>query len=149
MWAVIAPSLLIFLANIGFFIMTAKITWQRHMRKDVNKTVQNVFGWLKSTVPLVFIMGLTWVLGLVVLNVRELVFLAYIYNVAVAFQGLFIFVILVLLSKAVRDYFINIFSRKFNKVSFEILLINIEKFVNISLFIIIHISQQSIFTKHQ
>ena len=48
-------------------------------------------------------MGITWIIGLLVIEVEELCPLAYIVTIFVAFQGLFIFVIFVLLSKQVRE----------------------------------------------
>ena len=114
MWAFIAPVILIFLTNIGFFIMAARISWQQHMRKVENKTLESVLSWLKSTIPLVVVMGLTWVIGLLVLHVSELIFLAYIYTIMVAFQGLFIFLVLIVLSRAIRDYYSKCYRSKFS-----------------------------------
>ena len=47
-------------------------------------------------------MGLTWILGFLVVERPELIFLAYIFTFCVAFQGLFIFVIFVLVSESKR-----------------------------------------------
>ena len=52
---------------------------------------------------LVLVMGLTWIMGVLVLNVPALLPLTYIYTIMVAFQGLTIFLILVIFSKQVRD----------------------------------------------
>ena len=59
--------------------------------------------WLRLAVFLVLVMGLTWILGVLVLNVPALLPLAYIYTTMVAFQGLTIFVIFVIFSKQVRE----------------------------------------------
>ena len=48
-------------------------------------------------------MGITWIIGILVIEVDELFALAFIFTIFVAFQGLFIFVIFVLLSKQVRE----------------------------------------------
>ena len=48
-------------------------------------------------------MGITWIIGVLVIEVEALCPLAYIFTIFVAFQGLFIFVIFVLLSKQVRE----------------------------------------------
>ena len=48
-------------------------------------------------------MGLTWIVGVLVFEVPALLPLAYIFTIFVAFQGVAIFVIFVLLSKQVRD----------------------------------------------
>ena len=59
--------------------------------------------WFKASLSLVVIMGLTWILGVLIVEVNALLPLAYIYTIMVAFQGLWIFIIFVLLSKQVRD----------------------------------------------
>ena len=48
-------------------------------------------------------MGITWIIGVLVIEVEELFALAYIFTIFVAFQGVFIFIIFVLLSKQVRE----------------------------------------------
>ena len=48
-------------------------------------------------------MGLTWIMGVLILEVDTLLPLAYIYTIMVAFQGLYIFLIYVIFSKQVRD----------------------------------------------
>ena len=40
-WAFIAPVIVIFLANIGFFIMAATIMW-RHQKKQKDKQIKNI-----------------------------------------------------------------------------------------------------------
>ena len=52
-------------------------------------------------------MGLTWIIGFLVIEVEELFALAYIFTLFVAFQGLFIFVIFVLLSKQVKKNYVK------------------------------------------
>ena len=48
-------------------------------------------------------MGLTWILGVLIVEVKALLPLAYIYTIMVAFQGLFIFFLFVIFPKQVRD----------------------------------------------
>ena len=52
-------------------------------------------------------MGITWIIGVLVIEVEELFALAYIFTIFVAFQGLFIFVIFVPLSKQVRENYLK------------------------------------------
>ena len=52
-------------------------------------------------------MGITWIIGVLVIEVEELFALAYIFTIFVAFQGLFIFVIFVIFSKQVRENYIK------------------------------------------
>ena len=103
MWALIVPFLLIFFANIGFFIMAARIMWH-HQKKNTDKSkVDQYRSWLRAAISLVVIMSLTWILGVLIVEVEEFVPLAYIYTIAVAFQGLFIFLVFIVFSKVVRD----------------------------------------------
>ena len=59
--------------------------------------------WLRSAVFLVVIMGITWIVGVLIVEVDALLPLAYIYTIMVAFQGLFIFLIFVVFSKQVSE----------------------------------------------
>ena len=58
---------------------------------------------MKASISLSVMMGITWIIGVLVIEVEELFPLAYIFTIFVAFQGLFIFVIFVLLSKQVKE----------------------------------------------
>ena len=49
-------------------------------------------------------MGITWIIGVLVIEVEELFPLAFIFTVIVAFQGLFIFVILIVLDSRQKLY---------------------------------------------
>ena len=60
-----------------------------------------------SAVSLVVIMGLTWILGVLIVEVEELLPLAYVYTIMVAFQGVFIFLALVVFSKPVREAYVK------------------------------------------
>ena len=64
---------------------------------------------------LVIIMGLTWIFGVLIVEVEELVPLAYIYTIMVAFQGLFIFLIFVVFSKKVREAYAKCWRSKVNE----------------------------------
>jgi len=62
-----------------------------------------VCGWLKAVTTLMVVMGVSWIIGLAVVEIKELLPLAYIFTTVAAFQGVFIFLALVLLTKSVRD----------------------------------------------
>ena len=62
---------------------------------------------MKSSISLTVVMGITWIIGFLVIEVDELFPLAFIFTIFVAFQGLFIFVIFVLLSKQVRENYVK------------------------------------------
>ena len=52
--------------------------------------------WLKASISLTVVMGITWIIGILVIEIEELYALAFIFTIFVAFQGLFIFVLFVL-----------------------------------------------------
>ena len=64
---------------------------------------------MKALVFLVVIMGVTWIVGVLVMEVDALLPLAYIFAVMVAFQGVTIFLSLVAFQKPVRDEYIKWF----------------------------------------
>ena len=59
--------------------------------------------WLKVSVSLTLVMGITWLAGLLVFR-KELISLTYIMTVFIAGQGILLFIILVPLSKQVGHY---------------------------------------------
>ena len=58
---------------------------------------------MKASISLTVVMGITWIIGVLVIEVEELFALAYIFTIFVAFQGLSIFIFFILLQKPVRD----------------------------------------------
>ena len=108
-WAFIAPVIVIILINVGFFIMAAIALWRHNKRQasgEISK--ERLRSWLKTLASLVVVMGLTWIFGVLIVEVEELVPLAYIYTIMVAFQGLFIFLIFVAYPKEVRDAYAKV-----------------------------------------
>ena len=63
-------------------------------------------------------MGLTWIVGVLVMEVDALLPLAYIFSIMVAFQGAAIFFIFVIFSKQVRDVFKKWWRVKVNESNF-------------------------------
>ena len=102
-WAFILPVLVIILVNIGFFIMAAIVMWKHRKRQTGEMKRKDVASWLKALVSLVVIMGLTWVIGVLIVEVEELLPLAYIYTIMVAFQGVWIFLLFVVFPQQVRE----------------------------------------------
>ena len=105
-WAFIGPVVLIYLANIGFFIMAASIMWRHQMEQSHQKRLQNICNWLKSAVVLSVIMGVTWMPCFLVVDKKFNKLsepLVYISTFLIAFQGIFIFLIFVVFSKVVRE----------------------------------------------
>ena len=63
-------------------------------------------------------MGITWIIGVLVIEVEELFALAFIFTIFVAFQGLFIFILFVLLSQQVRESYAKWWKAKVAKSDF-------------------------------
>ena len=60
-------------------------------------------------------MGVTWFVGVLVVEVEALLPLAYIFTIMVAFQGLFIFLIFAVFTKQVREAYAKWWRAKVNK----------------------------------
>jgi hypothetical protein len=82
--------------------MAAAVLW-RISKKKAKGGVGHIKHWLKALVSLVVIMGLTWLFGVLIVELEELAFLAYIYSFMVAFQGVWIFLLFVILDQQVRE----------------------------------------------
>ena len=104
-WSLIGPFLAIMLANTVFLIMAAIVMWRHKKKHTMKMEAKHVRSWLKAIVSLVVVMGLTWIIGVLIVARKELVPLAYIYTTMVAFQGVWIFVIFVVVNKKVREDF--------------------------------------------
>ena len=81
--------------------MALYITWQHQMREKDKSSASNICRWIRAAFSLVVVMALTWIVGILIID--ELKFVAFIYPVLISFQGLFIFLVFVVFSKAVRD----------------------------------------------
>ncbi|XP_064399841.1 uncharacterized protein LOC135346210 isoform X4 [Halichondria panicea] len=112
----IVPVVVILLVNFGFFIM-AIVTMCRHQKRQGKK--QEVSSWLKSSVSLVTVMGLTWIIGILVFEVPALLPLAYIFTIFVSFQGVAIFILFVPLSEPVRDAYSKWWKKKLAKHRYQ------------------------------
>ena len=74
--------------------------------------------WLKAIISLTVAMGITWIIGILVIEVNGLFPLAFIFTIFVAFQGLFIFVIFVIFSKQVRENYAKWWKAKVSESDF-------------------------------
>ncbi len=78
-------------------------TTNKQIKRDIKTESNKVLKWLKAVISLTVVMGLTWIIGVLVVEREELLPLAYIYTIMLAFQGFFIFLVLVVFTKPVRD----------------------------------------------
>ena len=90
--------------------------WRQQKKRNIQQKSSDVGGWLKAVITLMVVMGITWITGLAVVKIEELLPLAYIFTIVAAFQGVSIYVVLVLLTKNVRDELIKWTVKKYEKV---------------------------------
>lgn len=116
-WSFIAPVMVIILINIGFFVMAAVRLWQQRKKKtkDGKMDRDNIIAWLKAVSFILLIMGITWLLGILVVDVPALLPVAYIFTILTAFQGLSIFLSVVAFQKSVRDDYIKWWQKHIKK----------------------------------
>jgi hypothetical protein len=103
-WAFNVPVLLIILVNCGFFVMALAIICRQQRRRTQAKksNLTQIKHWIKVSVTLMVVMGITWAMGVLVFT-ESLLPLAYVFTIFVAFQGVIIFFLLVVLSEQVRN----------------------------------------------
>ncbi len=94
--------------------MASVIMWKQANKRLPKNEDHHFFNWLKSVLSLAVIMGSTWIVGVVIVAREELAPLAYIYTIAVAFQGFLMFLVLVVFVKPVRDDIKTWFEVKLN-----------------------------------
>ena len=94
--------------------MAAITIWNQHSKRQMSGKIskERFRSWLKTLVSLVVVMGLTWIVGVLIVEVEKLVPLAYIYTIMVAFQGLIIFLLFVAFPKEVRDAYVKVWRKK-------------------------------------
>ncbi len=96
--------------------MGSVILWKQQKKRISNTESSKILGWVKAVISLTVVMGLTWIIGLLVVELEELAPVAYIYTIAVAFQGFFILLVLVVFTEAVRNDLKAVFFRRSEKI---------------------------------
>ena len=90
------------------------------MKTSANKTRKKISGWLCSVLSLSIVLGLTWIPGLFIVDwADQLLPIIYIYSILVAFQGVFILIVFVVLSRPVQDLVKKFCKAKFKRSSIE------------------------------
>ncbi|XP_064400246.1 adhesion G-protein coupled receptor G6-like [Halichondria panicea] len=112
----IVPVVVILLVNVCFFIMAIVIMCRHQTRQGKS---QEISSWLKSSVSLVTVMGLTWITGLLVFDVPALLPVSYIFTIFASFQGVAIFILFVPLSLPVRDAYFKWWKEKLAKHRYQ------------------------------
>ena len=100
--------------------MAAIAMWIHNKRQTGGEMTKERFrSWLKTLASLVVVMGLTWIIGVLIVEVEELVPLVYIYTIMVAFQGVWIFLIFVVYPKEVRDAYVKLWRKNLKTIFSE------------------------------
>ncbi|XP_065912743.1 adhesion G protein-coupled receptor E3-like isoform X2 [Dysidea avara] len=100
-WAFIVPVVVIIVINLGFLIMAIRIMW-KHNRNSSKSKVENTWYWFKGSFSLMISMGVTWIFGLLSFHEFLLPFI-YLFAIFTSLQGLWIFLLFVVLSHPVRE----------------------------------------------
>ncbi len=90
--------------------MASVILWKQQKKRTSNTESAKILSWVKAVISLTVVMGLTWIIGLLVVELEELA------PVAVAFQGFFILLVLVVFTEAVRNDLKAVFLSKSEKI---------------------------------
>ena len=86
--------------------------WRHKKKQHGEMKAKDVKKWLKAVTSLVVVMGVTWIVGVLIVEVEILLPLAYIYTIMVAFQGVWIFLLFVVFEKKVREGYAKIWKSK-------------------------------------
>lgn len=106
-WAFVGPVLLICLFNFICLGKTFMIMSARGRTKKTDTTIEKIRYWSKGSALLSCLLGLTWILGVFVVN-RDTIFMAYMFNIFNTLQGLFIFVFHCIGDEKVRAEYLRI-----------------------------------------
>ncbi|PAV91560.1 hypothetical protein WR25_10878 [Diploscapter pachys] len=100
-WAFIAPILIVIIANIIFLLIALKVVLSVQSR-DRSK-FDRIIGWLKGSATLLCLLGITWLFGfLTAAKGGTGTVFAWIFTILNCTQGIFIFVLHVVMNEKVR-----------------------------------------------
>ena len=104
--------IIILLINIALLVMAAVQMWRHKKRQYGEMKAKDVKKWLKAVMSLVVVMGVTWIVGVLIVEVEKLLPLAYIYTIMVAFQGVWIFLLFVVFEMKVSQAYSKVWNTK-------------------------------------
>ncbi|KAI3368252.1 hypothetical protein L3Q82_007972 [Scortum barcoo] len=101
-WSFIGPACLIILVNLlAFGVIIYKVYRHTAVKKPEISHYENIRSCARGAMALLFVLGATWTFG--VLHIlRETTLTAYLFTITNAFQGMFIFIFLCVLSRKVN-----------------------------------------------
>lgn len=108
-WSFIGPACLIILVNLlAFAVIIYKVYRHTAVKKPEISHYENIRSCARGALALLFVLGATWTFGVVhILN--ETTLTAYLFTFANAFQGMFIFIFLCVLSRKIQEEYYRLF----------------------------------------
>ncbi|XP_030639974.1 adhesion G protein-coupled receptor L4 [Chanos chanos] len=108
-WSFIGPACLIILVNLlSFVVIIYKVYRHTAVKKPEISHYENIRSCARGALALLFLLGATWTFGMGhILN--ETTLSAYLFTFANAFQGMFIFIFLCVLSRKVQEEYYRLF----------------------------------------
>ncbi|XP_063154241.1 adhesion G protein-coupled receptor L4 [Candoia aspera] len=108
-WSFIGPACLIILVNwMAFGVIIYKVFRQTAMLKPEVSCYENIRSCARGALSLLFLLGVTWIFG-VLHVIQGSAVTAYLFTIFNAFQGLFIFIFLCVLSRKIQDEYSRLF----------------------------------------
>ncbi|XP_034439362.1 adhesion G protein-coupled receptor L4 [Hippoglossus hippoglossus] len=108
-WSFIGPACLIILVNLlAFLVIIFKVYRHTAVKKPEISHYQNIRSCARGALALLFVLGATWTFG--VLHILyETTLTAYLFTFTNAFQGMFIFIFLCVLSRKIQEEYYRLF----------------------------------------
>uniref|UniRef100_A0AAA9S9W3 Adhesion G protein-coupled receptor L4 n=1 Tax=Bos taurus TaxID=9913 RepID=A0AAA9S9W3_BOVIN len=108
-WSFIGPACLIILVNLlAFGVIIYKVFRHTAGLKPEVSCYENIRSCARGALALLFLLGTTWIFG-VLHVVHASVVTAYLFTVSNAFQGMFIFLFLCILSRKIQEEYYRLF----------------------------------------
>ncbi|XP_034557765.1 adhesion G protein-coupled receptor L4 [Notolabrus celidotus] len=108
-WSFIGPACLIILVNLlAFVVIIYKVYRHTAVKKPEISHYENIRSCARGALALLFVLGATWTFGVLhILN--ETTLTAYLFTITNAFQGMFIFIFLCVLSRKIQEEYYRLF----------------------------------------
>uniref|UniRef100_A0A3B4AB58 Adhesion G protein-coupled receptor L4 n=1 Tax=Periophthalmus magnuspinnatus TaxID=409849 RepID=A0A3B4AB58_9GOBI len=108
-WSFIGPACLIILVNLlAYGVIMYKVYQHTAVKKPEVSHYENIRSCARGALALLFILGATWTFGVLHI-VHETTLTAYLFTFTNAFQGMFIFIFLCVLSRKIQDEYYRLF----------------------------------------
>ncbi|XP_038128056.1 adhesion G protein-coupled receptor L4 [Cyprinodon tularosa] len=108
-WSFIGPACLIILVNLlAFGVIIYKVYRHTSVKKPEISHYENIRSCARGAMALLFVLGATWTFGVLYI-LHETTLTAYLFTITNAFQGMFIFIFLCVLSRKIQEEYYRLF----------------------------------------